>query len=172
MKMYCKHCGKQIADDSSFCQYCGGKVMDESLSQESNTDLPTNSENNLIENTPKVAIVTKVTNPIQVEVSLKGKNNSSAIANEIVGNLKMVGIAAIIVFIYLICFISIHTKDIKHYDYETHTSFYGESCYDPSYLTGNWKFHWEEHYYETLYFKLYDKIPLAELESLTPEEYL
>lgn len=24
--MYCKHCGKQIADDSAFCQYCGGKV--------------------------------------------------------------------------------------------------------------------------------------------------
>lgn len=23
--MYCKHCGKQIADDSKFCQYCGGK---------------------------------------------------------------------------------------------------------------------------------------------------
>ena len=21
--MYCKHCGKQIADDSAFCQYCG-----------------------------------------------------------------------------------------------------------------------------------------------------
>lgn len=22
--MYCKHCGKQISDDSKFCQYCGG----------------------------------------------------------------------------------------------------------------------------------------------------
>ncbi len=22
--MYCKHCGKQISDDSTFCQYCGG----------------------------------------------------------------------------------------------------------------------------------------------------
>lgn len=22
--MYCKHCGKLIADDSKFCQYCGG----------------------------------------------------------------------------------------------------------------------------------------------------
>lgn len=22
--MYCKHCGKQIANDSRFCQYCGG----------------------------------------------------------------------------------------------------------------------------------------------------
>lgn len=23
--MYCKHCGKQIADDSKYCQYCGGQ---------------------------------------------------------------------------------------------------------------------------------------------------
>ena len=23
--MYCKHCGKQISDDSTFCQYCGGQ---------------------------------------------------------------------------------------------------------------------------------------------------
>lgn len=26
--MYCKHCGKEIADDSKFCQYCGGKIDD------------------------------------------------------------------------------------------------------------------------------------------------
>ena len=24
--MYCKHCGKEIADDSKFCQHCGGKL--------------------------------------------------------------------------------------------------------------------------------------------------
>ena len=26
--MYCKHCGKEIVDDSKFCNYCGG-VQDE-----------------------------------------------------------------------------------------------------------------------------------------------
>lgn len=26
--MYCKYCGKQIADDSSFCNYCGRKISD------------------------------------------------------------------------------------------------------------------------------------------------
>lgn len=26
--MYCKHCGKQIADDSRFCQHCGGNQDD------------------------------------------------------------------------------------------------------------------------------------------------
>ena len=24
--MYCKHCGREIADDSKFCQHCGGKL--------------------------------------------------------------------------------------------------------------------------------------------------
>lgn len=23
--MYCKHCGKEIDDDSKFCRYCGGE---------------------------------------------------------------------------------------------------------------------------------------------------
>ena len=43
--MYCKHCGKQIADDSSFCQYCGEKVIDELLLSENSTILPANNKN-------------------------------------------------------------------------------------------------------------------------------
>lgn len=27
--MYCKHCGKEIADDSVFCQYCGGELQEQ-----------------------------------------------------------------------------------------------------------------------------------------------
>ena len=27
--MYCKHCGKEIADDSVFCQYCGGNLQEQ-----------------------------------------------------------------------------------------------------------------------------------------------
>jgi hypothetical protein len=27
--MYCKHCGKEIADDSKFCQYCGAPQKEE-----------------------------------------------------------------------------------------------------------------------------------------------
>lgn len=39
--MYCKHCGKEIADDSKFCQHCGGKqdtVSDSTQSDESVID--------------------------------------------------------------------------------------------------------------------------------------
>lgn len=40
--MYCKHCGKEIADDSNFCQHCGGE-QDIILSKQSD-----NSEQNTI----------------------------------------------------------------------------------------------------------------------------
>lgn len=30
--MYCKHCGKEIADDSKYCQHCGGAQGQESKS--------------------------------------------------------------------------------------------------------------------------------------------
>ena len=26
--MYCRYCGKEIADDSAFCQYCGGQIQE------------------------------------------------------------------------------------------------------------------------------------------------
>lgn len=29
--MYCKHCGKEIANNSMFCQHCGGKLTEESV---------------------------------------------------------------------------------------------------------------------------------------------
>lgn len=34
--MYCKYCGKQIADDSVFCQYCGGNVADNYIEDKEN----------------------------------------------------------------------------------------------------------------------------------------
>ena len=38
--MYCKHCGKEIADDSLFCQHCGGRqsVSTTNNSTDANTD--------------------------------------------------------------------------------------------------------------------------------------
>ncbi len=40
--MYCKHCGKEIADDSKFCQHCGGSQFESSAatSTEANTNSP------------------------------------------------------------------------------------------------------------------------------------
>ena len=132
--MYCKHCGKQIADDSSFCQYCGEKVIDELLLSENSTILPANNKNISEEGTSEVIIVTKEANPIQVEVSKKGKDNSSTIANEIVGNLKMVGVALCIFLVYMMGVVLIHSKDAKPLD---ENSYWGESCYDPTTMSSN-----------------------------------
>ncbi|MBQ9655883.1 MAG: zinc-ribbon domain-containing protein [Prevotella sp.] len=32
--MYCKYCGKEIADDSKFCQHCGGEQVAQSSKKE------------------------------------------------------------------------------------------------------------------------------------------
>ena len=32
--MYCKHCGKEIADDSVFCRYCGGQLLEKAKTRE------------------------------------------------------------------------------------------------------------------------------------------
>lgn len=29
--MFCKHCGKEIMDDSAFCTYCGGNVKENTV---------------------------------------------------------------------------------------------------------------------------------------------
>lgn len=35
--MFCKHCGKEIAEDSIFCKYCGGKQDVTNISEEATT---------------------------------------------------------------------------------------------------------------------------------------
>lgn len=41
--MYCKHCGKEIADDSKFCQHCGG-LLDTTSSTSNIVSEPKNNE--------------------------------------------------------------------------------------------------------------------------------
>lgn len=168
--MYCKHCGKLISDDSSFCQYCGGKLKEELTSQADNIASSVNDEGLLNECGANTVMPAK--KPIATQSEAAKKLKDKKIANEIIGNLKMMGLAAALFAAYMLGFIILHQKDITKYDYETHTSYYGESCYDPSSLTGNWKFHWEQHYYELLYFQLHNKSPLNWLDQPSPEQYL
>ena len=170
--MYCKHCEKQIADDSTFCQYCGGKV--DAPAQESKEDSvveqvekPTETEQQPAQ---EVVVTTKESQPIQVEVSKKTKDNSSTIADEIVGNLKMIGLALAFFVVYMIGFILVHQKDIKEYD--PNSSYLGESCYDTNPLSGNGKFNWEKYYYHDLYFKLHRQVVPFSFEPPTPKQCL
>ncbi len=187
--MYCKHCGKQIADDSAFCQYCGGKIdtlvvnpqEEVSVQKESVTE-----NDNAAQQTQEVIIATKDDSALRVEITKKkGANHSPVIANEIVGNLKMIGLAIAMVFIYMIGFMIVHLKDIKYYEYPN-ISFWGESCYDCFDLNtrlSKGSFNWEEHYYRSLcldasmFLEQYDEelkywIDHRYEESISPEQCL
>ena len=47
--MYCKHCGKQIADDSKFCQYCGGKQEETTTNSKENNNQEKSKEEKIVE---------------------------------------------------------------------------------------------------------------------------
>lgn len=135
--MFCKHCGKQIANDSSFCQYCGGKLDVVSNEQEEQHEEISTSNGN------KEVIKTVAEQPIKVEITKASQNHSSTIANEIVGNLKMIGLALLVALFYIIGFAAIKSKDSKPL---TDEGYWGESCYDPSNYSSNYMFLWEQHY--------------------------
>jgi len=48
--MYCKYCGKQVSDTSSFCKYCGGDIRKIEITE---TDYHIKG-NNLIDNTEEL----------------------------------------------------------------------------------------------------------------------
>lgn len=55
--MYCKHCGKEIADDSKFCQHCGGSQTTEDSSL---NDIPKQKgHDNIVETKGNESSVTK-----------------------------------------------------------------------------------------------------------------
>lgn len=123
--MYCKNCGKQIADDSKFCKYCGALVED---------SITTKNHSDEIKEDSKIVVSTKEESPVKIEIKKKSIVKESTAANEIVANFKMLGIAFILWLVYILGFSVVHQKDIKQMD---ENSYYGESCYDPSNLMLN-----------------------------------
>lgn len=133
--MYCKNCGKEISDDSKFCKFCGTQMDDSPMIMNNFDDLSkTKSE---------VQVSAMEKSPVKIEIVKGTTVDKSAVANEIVSNVKMLGIAFLIWLIYIIGFIIIHKNDIKLMD---ENSWYGESCYDPSILSGEWIMDWQNQY--------------------------
>ena len=58
--MYCKHCGKQIADDAKYCQHCGGSQEDTTANSSAKTGLKLSKKEKVIE-VPNVKINIPVT---------------------------------------------------------------------------------------------------------------
>lgn len=160
--MYCKHCGKQIAEDSAYCQYCGGKQdtipAGDATSQINSEELSADNDNPKEKEDVEVSTETKGSKPIDDKVSKNKNNKNSIIANEIVANLKMIGWASTFFAVYMIGFTLFHLKDITTYDLKNQSSFLGESCYD-GIMVVNGELSWEEHYYKKLYYYVYNNYP-------------
>ena len=65
--MYCKHCGRQISDDSKYCQYCGGQTDSLISTQTSESTVAevhaTILQNNFFKEKEKAPLETLVVDP-------------------------------------------------------------------------------------------------------------
>jgi hypothetical protein len=115
---FCSNCGKKISVDSKFCRFCGSKIE----------DLETKNQTSEIKSTENIVHKDNSTiGKVEVKPPKPPKTKQSKIANEIVANVKMLGIAIIIWIVYIIGFIVYHQSDIRPYTSYDHL---GTSCYD------------------------------------------
>lgn len=133
--MFCKHCGKEISEDAKFCQFCGGSLVDETIKT--------------VEQELNVAIKNVADEPFKIEVSKEKRDYSDVIANEITGNVKMIGLAICLFLAYMAFFYIANLKHIDTYDKNSMQSYYGASKYDGK-LMGKYTLNWEEHYFYNL----------------------
>ena len=154
--MFCKYCGKEIADDSRFCKFCGKSVFEDSSKtiddniHEEKSEIANEQKVESTESEPSAETVSvKVDDPVQVQL-INGENsyNKATVANEIVANIKMIGLSLLLWGCYIIGFTIYHADDKKPLD---DTGYWGESCYDPSYTSGDYRlFNWENHYFRLI----------------------
>lgn len=137
--MYCKYCGKEIADDSKFCKHCGIQVDESNEVQEV---VETTFKGDA---TPKAEVVvsTKEEAPVKIGIASRPTIKNKTAANEVVVNLKMAGLAICVIVTYFIGFNVYHANDKKPLD---ENGYFGESCYD-GIMSGSWEFSWQRKYY-------------------------
>ena len=83
--MYCKHCGKEISDDSKFCRYCGGNLVEEQVEEGTIVSKTNETETEIVESFIDDVIVVSPDNAEQiissepiVEEKLEGETTSIA----------------------------------------------------------------------------------------------
>lgn len=134
--MYCKYCGKEIDEDSCFCRYCGKEVGAETFPEENvapKTE-PLAPKAETIAPKTEVVVSTKNNNPLKVSILPKPsfKIQKKSVAQEVVANLKMAGVALVAWLVLLFFFWWGHQKDLR----TTESSYFGESYYDDSWVFG------------------------------------
>lgn len=169
--IFCSECGKKINSTSKFCRYCGAKVEDEFSSY--NSTISTNPSVHKVDTPIEPILEHKISSAKPIEVKIKSDSpvKKSTIADEIVANLKMIGIALIIWVVYIIGFVCYRSKDAAPLT-ET-SSYYGESCYDPGSLSGNWEFSWEKHLATKInHISTKNKFGVSEFNPMNAADYL
>lgn len=131
--MYCNKCGKELPAESLFCPYCGEK---QAFLGNDNTFTIGSNKGESIQST-----------------QTNDKTKANSVADEIIANLKMVGLAILLCTLYLGVFRICHINDTKHI---TSFSGYGTSCYDEV----------DMRYYETDWGKIYNKIKCKKDEQI------
>lgn len=169
--IFCSECGQRIKSDSRFCRHCGAKVDDVCSSSNCSTSTNTIIRKESAQDEPIVDH--KITsNTLEVKIKHDSFAKKSAIADEIVANLKMFCIALIIWFVYIVGFVFIRSKDAAPLT-ET-SSYYGESCYDPGTMSGGWEFSWERHLATKINYisPSKDKYGIPKFNPTSPSDYV
>lgn len=148
--MYCSNCGKEIAEESTFCSYCGEKQQ---IVLSSNINDGNEVEKSIDE-------VTGKTTPID------NKSNSNIVADEIIANLKMVGLAILLSAIFIGIFWACHINDRK----PVFENYYGYSCYDPP-MMQYYETDWEKIFSEIAWERTKEEILYSEEERKRKEDY-
>lgn len=133
--IYCSQCGQRINKKSNYCRFCGSKVEHQEHCNPDTLDVCAQNQD--------IDCGVATSEEFGVKIERDTKLRKSTVANEIVSNLTMIGVALILWVLYMIGFVVYHSKDIAPVT-ET-SSYFGESCYDKEIISGNWEFSWEKH---------------------------
>lgn len=110
--MYCKHCGKEVAEDSKFCKHCGSNINTINIEEQKDQDPMKLGDLNSDENQKKTSD------------SSKGGNR-----------LGMIFFWSLIISV--VCTLGyavIRNEDSKPHDSSSH--YWGSSVYDPNIMSG------------------------------------
>lgn len=139
--VFCSQCGKRIKVDSKFCRFCGvelGQYEDLNVKKNIDAKTPTLNEHFI----KSIQNNNSQEQTLSLYLNTDRKIKRATIANEIIANIKMIGLALILSICYIIGFIVYHTNDRA--PLTDSSSYFGESCYD-GIITGHWEFSWEKH---------------------------
>lgn len=173
--LFCSECGHKIKSHSKFCRFCGAKVDEDYTSNTAQNPNTLSADNSVGIDKSHSSIqehTISTSKPIEVKIKSESTVKKLTVANEIVANLKMIAIALLLWTMYIVGFMYYRAKDAS--PLTDTNSYYGESCYDPRVMLGNWELSWEEHLAHKLnYVSIQKDInSISDFNHMTISDYL